>query len=101
MKIKAEKGCINSDCIMCQKKKHAHKDDLYCSRCGTPLSFVCEKCHTVLEDGSVKLCVICQANKDDAKEKRKDTFTKVGAGLATVAATVPGIVAAVLKKGND
>ena len=98
MKIKAEKGCINPDCIMCQKKKHAHKDDLYCSRCGTHLSFVCEKCHTVLEDGSVKLCVICQANKDDAKEKRKDALGKIGAGAGAVAAAIPAVVVALGKK---
>lgn len=101
MKVKAKKGCINPECITCKKKEHAGKDDSFCPKCGGSLSFVCEKCHTVLPDGSTKLCVVCQAKKDDAKEKRKDTFTKVGAGLATVAATVPGIVAAVLKKGND
>lgn len=98
MKFKAKKGCINSECTMCKKKKHAHKNDLYCSQCGGELVFVCEKCHTVLDDGSEKLCIICQAKKDDTKEKRKDAFGKLGAGVAAVATTVPAIVVAVVKK---
>ena len=65
MKIKAKKGCINSECVMCKKKEHSHKDDLFCPKCGNSLSFVCEKCHTVLEDGTTKLCVSCQAKKKE------------------------------------
>ena len=98
MKVKAKKGCTNPECVMCKKKEHAGKEDAFCPRCGVSLSFVCEKCHTVLADGSTKLCVVCQAKKDDAKEKRKDTFGKVGATVGTVAATVSGIVAVVVKK---
>ena len=99
MKVnKAKKGCTNPECVMCKKKEHAGKEDAFCPRCGGSLSFVCEKCHTVLPDGSTKLCVVCQAKKDDAKEKRKDNLAKAGAAVAAVAATVPGIVAAVVKK---
>lgn len=95
MKIKAKKGCVNSSCTMCQKKEHAHKDDLFCPKCGETLSFVCEKCHTVLEDGSEKLCIMCQAEKDDTKEKRKKSFVKAGSvvlGVVTTGATIAGLV---------
>lgn len=102
MKIKAKKGCINPECVMCKKKEHAHKDDAFCPKCGISLCFVCEKCHTVLADGSTKLCVICQAKKDDAKEKRKDALGKigagVGAGVGAIGAGVGAIAAAVVKK---
>ncbi|MBP3446131.1 MAG: hypothetical protein J6K64_02530 [Clostridia bacterium] len=98
MKIKAKKGCTNPECIQCKKKEHAHKDDLFCPRCGGSLNYVCEKCHTVLADGSTKLCVGCQAKKDDAKEKRNDRLGKIGGGALAIAATVPGIIAAVVKK---
>ena len=98
MKVKAKKGCTNPECVMCKKKEHARKEDAFCSRCGGSLSFVCEKCHTVLADGSTKLCVVCQAKKDDTNEKIKDGFKKAGGVVAGIAATVPGIVAAVVKK---
>lgn len=98
MKIKAKKGCVNPECIKCKKQKHAHKDDLFCSICGKQLLFVCEKCQTVLEDGTVKLCVSCQAMKDDTNEKRKKTIGKVGALAAPVISVVTGVTSVVIKK---
>ncbi|MBE6755550.1 MAG: hypothetical protein E7555_03720 [Ruminococcaceae bacterium] len=98
MKIKAKKGCINPDCVMCKKKVHAHKEDSFCPRCGNELSFVCEKCHTFLPDSSKKLCLGCQAKKDDAKVKSGENLAKIGTGVLSVAATASGILAAVAKK---
>lgn len=94
MKIKAKKGCVNQECIMCKKKKHIHKDDSFCAKCGNSLSFVCEKCHTVLEDGTSKLCISCQAKKDDNTERRKGGLSKAGAIIAPVI----GAVALFIKK---
>ena len=90
MKIKAKKGCINQDCVMCKKKKYANKDDPFCPKCGNALSFVCEKCHTVLEDGTTKLCISCQAKKDDGKEKRK---SNLGKATAIITPIIGGVAA--------
>lgn len=94
MKIKAHKGCVNANCEMCKKKKHADKKDSYCAKCGMELSFVCKKCHTVLLDSSAKYCISCQAEIDDKKEN--------GKGIAGKAAAVAGVIGAatpVIKKG--
>ncbi len=98
MKIKAKKGCVNPECVMCQKKEYAHKDDSFCPKCGASLLFVCEQCHTVLDDGTTRLCICCQAKKDDAKERRKDVFNKVSAGAIAAVATISSVVAAITKK---
>ena len=98
MKIKAKKGCTNPECVMCKKKEHAHKEDVFCPRCGGSLSFVCEKCHTVLADGSTKLCVTCQAKKDDTTEKIINRAKKVGGFVLGLAGVGSGIAAAVKKK---
>ena len=95
MKIKAKKGCTNPECVMCKKKVHTHKEDSFCPRCGSNLSFVCEKCHTVLENGDTKLCITCQAKKDDADERRKKAF---GKAIGPVAVGVSAVVAVVVKK---
>ena len=95
MEIKAVKGCINPECEGCKKKTHYYETtDMYCVKCGNPLSFVCKKCHTVLPDGSTKLCVSCQAEADDKKEARKKTIQNLakgaGSALTVVAAVVIG-----------
>lgn len=94
MKNKAKKGCINPDCEMNKKKKHFHKKDLFCPRCGTQLSLVCEKCHGVLEDADTKFCVNCQIQKDDNEEKTKN-FLKKAAGVVPM--FVPAAIMAINK----
>lgn len=98
MKIKAKKGCVNPECTLCKKKVHAHKEDVFCPRCGASLSFVCLKCHTVLPDGSKKICIGCEVKKDDAQVKRNDMLKKVGAGALSVASVGASAVALIVKK---
>ncbi len=96
------KGCVKAGCVSCKKKEHYKKDDMFCTKCGQELVFVCKKCHTPIdEDTKGNLCARCQAEKDDSADKLKDTGKKVGAGVLGVGAlalSAAKVVVDVVKK---
>ena len=76
------KVCANEPCEA-YKKKNAYKDsEVFCSKCGSPLVYVCKDCYTQLPNDTDKYCVRCLAKQDD----RKDTAKKiVGVGFGVIA----------------
>ena len=76
--MKVIKGCANDSC-MAHKKKLTYKEaDIFCSKCGKELVFVCKDCYTQLPNDNEKYCVRCNAKHED----RKDKVKKVAAGGA-------------------
>ena len=63
------KGCINENCIACQKKVMFKDDDEFCPKCGQQLTYVCHKCHKFIPDNSSKYCPNCEADIKDRKDK--------------------------------
>lgn len=87
------KGCVNDKCLARQKKITYAESEEFCSKCGQRLSYVCKKCYTPLESAG-KLCVRCQADKDDRNDKRNKWLIGIG---STAAAVTVGA----LTKGKD
>lgn len=87
------KGCANDNCIAHKKKVTYKETEEYCSRCGHPLSYVCKKCYTSLDERG-EYCVIHQAEKDDRADRREKGLLAVG----SVVLSVGGLVVA---KGKD
>lgn len=82
------KGCINPECRACEVRTLFDEDAVYCSQCGEKLHYVCQKCHTVLPDGSNKLCRLCEADKKVHIAKMQKNVGKGGAAIAGAAAFV-------------
>lgn len=88
------KGCVNQSCSA-QKSKNKYKEtDMYCTKCGQELAFVCPKCYTVLPENRGKYCIRCAEGKKDKKDK---TIKIAGAAVAVAGATLP-IIKAIIKK---
>ena len=92
--MKKNKGCLQDDCIALKKKIVYRMDDIFCSKCGKSLYIVCKRCRkTVIEEKAESaLCMRCQAEVEDKKQKRKDNAKKavdttmgVVAGVGAVA----------------
>lgn len=87
------KGCGNESCEAHKKKINYKESDAFCSKCGSPLVYVCKDCYTQLPDDTEKYCVRCLAKHEDRKDKAK----KVGGG----ALAVGGIILTFGKKALD
>ena len=91
------KACSNDkcECNTADKAVYYKPSDLFCTKCGSKLVFVCKKCHKRIADEGPKhvICDNCQAKKDDWKDGVLDVGGKVVAGLGASAAVVAGIVA--------
>lgn len=97
--MKQAKGCGNEKCNANKKKITYKSDDFFCSKCGQDLIIVCKKCRIPLpEDCKDAYCVRCEAEREDKKEKAKDTAKKAGAGVAAVGSLVLGAANMVIKK---
>lgn len=85
------KGCVYSECLAKQKKMHYKKDDSFCTKCGRELSYVCKKCHTVMQEKDKgNLCLRCISDKKDKRDQRTKKAVKVGGGIVAVGmAAVP------------
>lgn len=82
------KGCGNESCES-HKKKLTYKDsEAFCSKCGSPLVYVCKDCYTQLPTDTDKYCVRCLAKHED----KKDKFKKVAAGVGGGALLVGGVI---------
>ena len=97
-KDRRAKGCPNETCPMHREKEKQSAENEYCSKCGSKLIFVCDKCFAEIEDidYSHKKCKRCEAEAIEKKEKAKDAVKnaagKVGAaGVAVVGAAAAGI----------
>lgn len=98
--MKKIKGCLQDDCIAKKKKIVYRLDDNFCSKCGKSLYTICKKCKkTVIEeDAPSALCIRCQAEVDDKRQKRKETGEAV-VGVAVSIGGVAGMAAkSVLRK---
>jgi len=58
------KGCSNESCEIRKNKIKCKKSDAFCSRCGSPLTYVCKDCYTQLPDANEKYCVRCKAKHE-------------------------------------
>ncbi len=85
------KGCSNVSCQTHQKKITYKESEAFCSKCGTPLIYVCKDCYTQLSDGGEKYCVRCRAQHEDRKDKRNKIVVHAGGAilaLGTFALTI-------------
>lgn len=87
------KGCVNEECVVFKKKITYKESEKYCSKCGNPLSYVCKKCYTPLDEQGT-YCVFHQAEKDDRKDKSK----QFAIGILGTALSTGAIIAT---KGKD
>ena len=82
------KGCGNESCTA-QKKKITYKEsETFCSKCGSPLIYVCKDCYKPLPKDTEKYCVYCRAEHEDKKHKN----WKVGTVVASSALVVGGVI---------
>lgn len=101
--MKKIKGCLQDDCIALKKKIVYRMDDNYCSKCGKSLYIVCKRCRKTVIDEKAEsaLCMRCQAEVEDKKQKRKDNAKKVGKatmGVATGVGSVASMAATIAFK---
>ncbi len=89
--MKAFKGCTNENC-QAYEKIHYKKDDRFCSKCGCALSYVCADCWKVLETNENRLCISCEAKREQKKEQRDEKAKKFFAAAGGVAVAAVGAV---------
>lgn len=82
------KGCGNEACEANKKKITYKETESFCSKCGSPLVYVCKDCYTQLPDDTEKYCVRCLAKHDDRKDKAKKVIAGVGSGAAAIGLAV-------------
>lgn len=78
------KGCGNESCEVHKKKITYKGSEIVCSKCGSPLVYVCKDCYTQMPDDTDKYCVRCLAKHKDRKDKAKKVATGVGGGALVV-----------------
>ena len=81
-------GCVNEACEAFEKKTRFKAGDAYCPKCGSPLSHVCRRCHTVLEDPKKKLCIRCEAEAADKKRQAAKAGTGVLGAMGAAAVMI-------------
>ncbi|WP_089610378.1 hypothetical protein [Dehalobacterium formicoaceticum] len=91
------KGCGNESCEAHKKKITYKESETFCSKCGSPLVYVCKGCYTLLPDDTEKYCVRCLAKHEDRKSKVKKVAVEVGGG----AVAVGGVILTFGKKAFD
>ena len=95
--MKKIKGCGNESCEAHKKKRIYKESEAYCSKCGSPLVYVCKDCYTQLTSNTDKYCLRCLAEHKD----RTDKIKKVAAGVGGAALTVGGVIYKYGKKAFD
>ena len=94
------KGCINQNCLARQKKIKYKEMETACPKCGQELSFVCPKCFTVISANDRKYCIRCAEGKKDARDKVLKVGGTVLGVAVSVAATVVGTVASIMRASD-
>lgn len=92
--MKRYKGCVNPECDAFKEEIKFNEENLYCSKCGCKLEYVCKDCHKVLEDDSKKYCKHCEAKRHDKLQKAKDIGVAVGTTIVAVAGTAVAMIGA-------
>ncbi len=82
------KGCGNESCETHKKIITYKESEAFCSKCGSPLVYVCKDCHTQLPDDAKKYCVRCFAEHEDRKDKAKKLAAGVGGGALAVGGVI-------------
>ena len=78
-KDKRKKGCPNINCSAHIDKRKYKADESYCSKCGTPLVFVCAECYKEIEDTfGHNLCMRCEAQEKHHGGKVKHALKNLG-----------------------
>ena len=101
--MKAFKGCVNEICSA-YKKIHYKDADMFCSKCGEPLFYVCADCWTQLEVNENRYCIRCRAIREDKKDQRFDRAqdgVKAVVGAIGIGAGALAKVAKDVNKGAD
>ena len=98
MRDKRAKGCPNPECEMNLKKFRYGASDIYCTKCGTELVFVCRKCFRKIEDAGPghSICGVCEAKSEEQKARLISLGKKVG-GVALAAGAALPVAAKKLK----
>ena len=91
------KGCGNESCEAHKKKITYKESEVFCSKSGSMLIYVCKDCYTQLSDDAEKYCVRCLAKHED----RKDKVKKVAVGVGEGALVVGGVILTYGKKVLD
>ena len=86
-KDKRVKGCSNPSCERNENKKEYKSSENFCSLCGHKLVFVCTECCKKIEDidEKHKICLSCEAKREDTKQKVKDGALMVAGVVVTTA----------------
>ena len=83
------KGCLNQECSDYKKKVKYKEKDSFCKSCGRRLSYVCKKCYTQIPQESIgRLCVRCEAGRQDLKDKVIKWGKSAGAAAAGIVAII-------------
>lgn len=67
--MRAFKCCVNLDCDA-YKKIHYKKNDQFCVKCGSPLSFVCAGCWKPMESDEERYCIGCTTEKEQKRPRQ-------------------------------
>lgn len=86
------KGCGNELCEAHKKKITYKKSEAFCSKCGSPLVYMCKDCYTQLPNDTKKYCVRCLAKHEDRKNKAKKVAAGIGGGILTVLTVTSSLV---------
>ena len=97
--MKAFKGCTNFECIA-YKKVHYKKDDVFCLKCGSQLSFVCADCWKPIEDGKAKYCISCAAEKEQHRAEKWDAVKTGGGRVIAVTGTTVVAISKLVKDSD-
>ena len=89
------KGCGNESCEAHEKKLKYKESEAYCSKCGSPLVYVCKDCYTQLRAEDDKYCVRCLAKRKDKFWKISKDTAKVGGGTLGVGSVIYGVIKAI------
>ena len=82
--MKKNKGCGNESCEAHKKKTTYKGSEVFCSKCGSPLVYICKDCYTQLPDDTDKYCVRCLGKHEDRKNNAKKIAGQVGKGALVV-----------------
>lgn len=95
--MRAFKGCVNLDCDA-YKKIHYKKNDQFCVKCGSPLSFVCAGCWKPMESDEERYCIGCTTEKEQKKAQAVDKAKTISGVVVGTMGAAAGVVE---KVGNN
>lgn len=82
--MRKSKGCGNESCEAHKMKIKYKESEAFCSKCASPLVYVCKECYTQMPGDTEKFCVRCLAKHKDRTDKAKKVGAGVGAGVVAV-----------------